>query len=178
MTDATRNRDGVASGLSLWLMPPAAVRTELSALIQEFSRRCGTPAFEPHITLVGDIPPGADLVDKTRALGQQLEAYSVECGVAASGTSFFHAIFLPLVHDASIQHAHAVASEMFGLAPKDTYSPHVSIVYGNLNPVTKSEIVAELARAPSRSFRVAELRLQETIGQTEAWRPVVTVPFE
>ncbi|MFP5348933.1 MAG: hypothetical protein ACLGHO_03730, partial [Gammaproteobacteria bacterium] len=40
-------------GFSLWMMPPPAIGDRFRALIAELSRRSGTPAFEPHLTLAG-----------------------------------------------------------------------------------------------------------------------------
>ena len=174
---ATDDRDDAAAGFSLWLMPAAAVRVELTAVILDLSTRYRTPAFEPHITLAGDIPPSGDMIAKAHALARRLTACPVELSPAAWGTSYFHAVFLPLVHDAWIQEAHGVASDMFGVSRHRTYAPHLSLLYGNLDRATKSEIVAELTPMPLPSFVVMELRLQKTIGRPEAWTPVVTIPL-
>ena len=104
-------------------------------------------------------------------------SYPVELSPAAWGTSYFHAVFLPLARDAPIQEAHGVASDTFGISRHRNYAPHLSLVYGNLDRATKSEIVAELISIPLPSFVVMELRLQETTGRAEAWTPVVTIPL-
>ncbi len=174
---ATDDRDDVAAGVSLWLMPPAAVRVELTAVIRDLGARYRTPAFEPHITLAGDIPPRGDMVAKADALARRLTAFSVEPSAAAWGTSYFHAVFLPLVHDASLHEAHGLASDMFGVSRHGTYAPHLSLVYGNLDRATKSEIVAELSSMQWPSFVAVELRLQETNGRPEVWTPIITIPL-
>ena len=40
----------------LWLMPFGEAYPLLAATIAELSRRHGAPIFEPHVTLLGDLP--------------------------------------------------------------------------------------------------------------------------
>jgi hypothetical protein len=174
---ATHDRDDVAAGFSLWLIPPPALRIPLAGVIRDLSMRYRTPAFEPHITLAGDIPPGVDIIAKTHALARRLTACRVELAAAEWGTSYFHAVFLPLVHDESIRAAQGLASDMFGVSPDRKHAPHLSLVYGHLDDATKSAIVGGLTSMPLASFVVTELRLEETNGPTEAWTPVVTIPL-
>src|SRR5688572_23271295 len=49
-----------AAGASIWLMPSEEDGVLLRRIIVELARRFGTPEFEPHLTLTGDLhqPPG------------------------------------------------------------------------------------------------------------------------
>src|SRR5689334_16074235 len=44
------------AGASIWLLPAAKDFDLLRTIITELSTRFGTPGFEPHLTLLGDLP--------------------------------------------------------------------------------------------------------------------------
>lgn len=43
------------TAISCWLVPPEKPQAELSALVQRLAHENGLPAFEVHITIIGDV---------------------------------------------------------------------------------------------------------------------------
>ena len=41
--------------ISCWLVPPEKPKAELSALVQKLASENGLPAFDVHITIIGDV---------------------------------------------------------------------------------------------------------------------------
>jgi len=47
--------------LSLWLVPPEPVRTQLRSMMQAIVASEGTPMFEPHVTIIGNVGGMSDV---------------------------------------------------------------------------------------------------------------------
>lgn len=50
-------------GFSIWLVPEEAAGNKLEGVIQEYATQLGTPAFAPHMTLLGGIVVRNELGD-------------------------------------------------------------------------------------------------------------------
>jgi hypothetical protein len=53
-----------AKGYSLWLMPIGDIYRRLSETISQLSSEYGTPNFQPHITLLGELSEDEEYIIK------------------------------------------------------------------------------------------------------------------
>src|SRR5262245_25437914 len=81
---------------SLWLVPAGAPARRLAALIDRLARRCGSPRFEPHVTLLGGLrrgpASGTAALERLAAAIAKRGPFAVRLAGAASGGPFFRAV--------------------------------------------------------------------------------------
>ena len=158
------------SGFSLWLMPPPAVRDRFCPLIAELSRRLGTPAFEPHLTLVPSTVE-ADLMARVASLAAGLAPLPVHLTEIGMVSDYFRCLFVRAELTPPLQRAYHAACGALGQPPGD-FMPHLSLVYGDLAPADKGRVVADIGRRFDLHFIVERVALYTTAGPPPAWRCV------
>lgn len=162
---------------ALWLLPPPAERARFAELIGMLARQHGTPVFEPHITLLGgidDAQPTA--VAASAALARRIAPLRIWLGEIGQRDSYFQCLFVHVIPDAALRQAHRLAREAFAQRADAEFLPHLSLVYGVLDPPQKAAIVAQLGGRLDGEFLVEELALigYRKDDQPRDWRRVAT----
>jgi 2'-5' RNA ligase len=166
-------------GTSIWLSPAEEEAGSLRRLIHDLARDLGTPAFEPHVTLL----PGLDRSPETivRTAGQlitaDLEALRVALGPAQTGPSPFRCLYLPTVLTFRLVHAHAVARQAFAPGDETPFVPHLSLVYGHLGDEQGRRLALEVAGRAPRLLQLAALEVVRTEGPVTAWQSLARFPL-
>jgi len=159
-----------AKGYSIWLMPTGRVYYQLSELISQLSKKYSTPNFEPHVTLLGNlIGPGEDLISKTLKLVEQLKSFEIKLKKADYFDEYFKCLFIRAGKSKEVIKANNIAREIFNLNLDPEYMPHLSLMYGNLNPETKEEILADSGKEFDISFEVKSIHLFSTTDAVKDW---------
>ena len=155
---------------SLWLLPPSGLEGRLAAAVAALSRRHGTAAFEPHLTLLGELPgPEAALVPPLRLLARRLRPFDVCLDEVATGEEPFRCVFLVARETPELMGAHARAREVLGVTTAEPFRPHLSLVYGSLD-AQEREAARRDAGDLRASFTVESLHLVDTTGDVVGWR--------
>jgi 2'-5' RNA ligase len=160
---------------ALWLLLPEPVETRLRGLIHALAQRHATPVFEPHITLLSGLAGAeAALGERSGALARRLPPMEIELGALAHTPAYFRCLFVRLAESAPLKAAHRAACELFGVAEKEDFLPHASLVYGELDCATKERILEELGRRLDLRGTVTRIALIDYRGPPPAWRRVGT----
>ena len=160
------------SGFSLWLLPPPAVRDRFYPLIDELSRRLGTPAFEPHLTLAGTSSTvAADVTAQVATLAAGLAPLPIHLTEIGMTADYFRCLFVHAELTPPLQRAYHATCRALGQPPGD-FMPHLSLVYGDLAPADKKRVVADIGRRFDLHFIVERVALYTTAGPPPAWRCV------
>ncbi len=155
---------------SIWIQPTGEVCSELSDIISRLSREYSTPAFEPHITLLGElVGQEEELVSRTRQLAIQLHPYVVELEDVDGLDEFYRCLFVHIKETDPVMAANAQARKLFRRKSDGKYMPHLSLLYGDLKPTTKEEIKASLGKTIRWNFPVDRIHLVSTYGNTKDW---------
>jgi 2'-5' RNA ligase len=167
-----------ARGVSLWLVPVDEARGVLTRLIALVAARLGTPAFAPHVTLVGSVGgPADDLVRRAAELALALEPLSLPFKGPVGSDEAFRCVHLPVGETLKLLATHALARAAWRVADEARYEPHLSLAYGALSPEQRAPLVAELAPlAPSR-VEFAALEVVRTEGVVTDWKTLAVFPF-
>ena len=113
----------------LWLMPFGEAYPLLAATIAELSRRHGAPIFEPHVTLLGDLPGSEEeIVPKVQETSAVMEA-------------------------------NIRGKRIFNQPNDPPYRPHLSLLYGSYPVSLKARIIADLPSFQGVHFAVTTLHL-------------------
>lgn len=167
---------------SLWLVPPRgspedrALRTTIETIVTFYK----TPAFPPHVTLIGGVEgEEPDIKEKTATLAAQLTSYEIQFSNINSGAQYFKKLYLQVTPSSPVMKANATAQKMFDVK-HGKYLPHCSLAYGD---VTSQEIAEmQVKYVPkdlvSRAgFTASRIQLWDTSGAVKDWQLVRWFPF-
>jgi 2'-5' RNA ligase len=127
---------------SIWLLPAARDERALSGMIRDLSKRFGTPRFQPHLTLAGDLAaPSNHLVAGLEAIVRDVVAPVLPVAAVETGPEFFRSFYARFERSDTLDTLRERAHDAAGLEVPDTFLPHVSLAYG----------VAEADRSESRA---------------------------
>ncbi len=157
-------------GYALWLVPAEPAFSLLADQIAKLSRELSTPQFDPHITLLSGITmPEERTLARSAALAPSLTSFQIEPDGINCLDEYFRCVFVSVIPDVPILKARQSACEIFGMRDEPSYVPHISLVYGTLQPETRERIVAEFASMAGRRFVVRGLALWRVSGPVHEW---------
>lgn len=169
---------------SLWLVSEPEVKASgiLQKLLVDIATVYGTPAFKPHVTLLGSIQGSrCDLIDHTKNLASQLHPLKVKLGTVGTGGNYFKTLFLEVKKTGSLLRANALAKETFRVVKQGKYLPHCSLVYGDLNETQIAYLRQQLLQlqhlTSNGSFLAKRIELWRAKGKVENWYLVETFPL-
>ncbi len=171
-----------ATGYSLWLVPDreSDMYRLLNAAIQEIARHYGTPAFEPHVTLLGGIVGDSEEVrQKTRWLASNLVPYAVHLGTIGSHGTYFQILFSRVAQSEEVMAAGQRARDVFEIG-ESIYFPHCSFAYGDFSDedLMSAKLSLESCNALcAATFTVNTIELWRTEGSVGEWYQVESFPF-
>jgi len=168
-----------ARGVSLWLMPGGEAGGRLSALVDSLAERLGTTPFPPHVTLLSgiDAPSDEEVLATSRSLAGRLPPLAVRLAAVEGRAEHFRCLFARAAADAPLVSAHAAAARAFGRTPDPAFLPHLSLVYGALEPDTKRRLAAGLRGALESSFEARRLHVWRTEGRPGDWHELGSFGF-
>lgn len=167
-----------AKGYSIWLIPTGEVYWKLAEIISQLSKKYSTPNFEPHLTLIGDLLGSeGEIISKTSKLADLFKSFEIKLKRADYFDEYFKCLFIRAEKSKEIIEANNITREIFNLNPDPEYMPHLSLMYGNLSPETKEEILADLGKEFDISFEVKSVHLFSTTGEVKNWHKVKEFPL-
>ncbi len=173
--------NGVTTGYHLFLIPTGKIAQELDKTIEVLANTFQSPVFPAHITLLANIPADdvEDLIFKSKALASANTLFDLSFEGVGAERSFFRALYLKVVNAASLSEIYIDASKLFNVCESQvsTYTPHLSLLYGNFPEETISEIGASLPIPGSLSLTLDRLALYRTEGPAEDWCMVAEFPL-
>ena len=167
--------------LSLWIVPPDPLLDALREAVARFAGLTGTPPFEPHVTLLGDLrgsPRGAHPL--ARELAEAVAPFVVRFEGLAAGDSFFRSVYLRVAPSEELFAARRAAERLFagqfGAGKREeAFEPHLSLAYG-ADDRTREALLAEARRLnlDSRSFPANRITLAHSSSEIpiEQWSRV------
>lgn len=150
---------------SLWLLPDEAPL--LAPVLAQLADAHGGPRFAPHLTLLGSVP-GDRLLERASVLAAQLSPVALPTGAVLTSARWFRCLTLAVPASAALREARAAAEAGFGV-PARPWSPHISLLYGDLSAEARTRIAADLPPLPT-AVRLSTLALVATVGPAERWR--------
>jgi len=135
---------------SIWLVPEeASVRSYLQATVNNLAQKYDGPQFEPHSTLLGDIPLSIDeMSQKCKQLADQIKPFVVETGTVEYSTTYYQCVFVRLKPTPDLMNLYDAAKRIFGKTEPSVYMPHISLFYGNVPYTKRQEIIESFSFQP------------------------------
>lgn len=147
-------------------MPPPGAFEQLQQLINDISVKEGSPAFQPHITLLS-VPYSAQITENPESIIPPRvslpKPFAVNFNKVCAGRSYFQSVLVELVpgdaesplrtlYDATLKQNESYFREKGGDAAvraKQNFYPHVSLYYGDRTEAEREKIIAELVEEGS-----------------------------
>jgi 2'-5' RNA ligase len=166
------------SRCSLWLMPEGDVFDHYFETIVKLSRQLATPVFLPHVTLLGLIDGTSKEVEsKTVKLAAQFHPFRIEFTGTGTLDEYYRCLFVRAKETPTLLTAHQQSRQWLGAQDGPAFMPHLSLVYGSLDPLTKERISHELGEECFQPFDAHSLHLFLTPGAPSDWQRLCEIPF-
>ncbi len=118
--------------LSIWLVPQEPEYSRLRLLIRRVAELTGGPVFEPHVTVLADIPlTPSEVVVRSGRRFRSLAPFELVARRAESGTNYFKSLFMEINPTIALTKVHGIASSLTSIeGGANEFEPHVSLSYG------------------------------------------------
>ncbi|PKU80667.1 cyclic phosphodiesterase isoform X1 [Dendrobium catenatum] len=165
---------------SVWALPPSDIKDRLKSLMSSLRSEFGGPAFDPHITVVGDLRLRRDeAIARFHSAIATLKPYTARIAGVAYGTFFYQCVYLLIHPSPEVVETSSHCCGHLGYKRSTPYMPHVSLIYGDLSDEEK-ERARKRAEEIDESvcgltFEVSSLALckTDTLDKTtESWEMV------
>ncbi|MCF7827209.1 MAG: 2'-5' RNA ligase family protein [Candidatus Marinimicrobia bacterium] len=165
-------------GHSIWLIPGKPEFEYLQNLIIRFSDRTDTPKFPPHITLLGQLPQNVDWI-KARMIDffHGVNPFQLRLSHIGMFNHYFRSIIMHTHLNPDLELLHMRAGEHFKQTSNNSFMPHLSLLYSNLDLIRKKQLMESMAIGSPLILTIQEAALVETQGDPDQWREIVRIPF-
>lgn len=163
--------------MSLWLVPEGEVAARFGDLVDRLAARYHTPRFHPHVTLLGAVGAGDDVVQAAERLAAATAPFEVTLARAVGRGEYYRAVVVEAAPSLPLLRLHHLAREAFGLQDDPApFEPHLSLMYGDLPRAVRDEVLATLPSVHAR-FRVGSLGVWSTDGEPPDWHELARFPL-
>ncbi len=160
-------------GFSLWLRPDGEVGERLARWIDTLAVRFRTERFPPHLTLLGGVEGDRDeVLQRAARAAAGLRPFTVHVDGVDGRDEHFRCLFVQALEAAPLLAAHATAARAFGREPDPAYQPHLSLLYGRLEPAHKLALAHEAGSDVDARFEARRLHLWRTEGPVREWQEI------
>jgi 2'-5' RNA ligase len=132
---------------SLWLIPKGQEYKDFSRIIKVLAKKNSAPRFEPHVTLIGGILTNKKkAIKNTKQLASFIFPFSLTLTDIGYENTNHKALFINCGKSKSFLNAHRKAREIF--KHKEKCLPHISLIYGIYDELSKKEMIKEIKKYP------------------------------
>jgi 2'-5' RNA ligase len=164
---------------SLWLMPRGQSAVQLQALIEKLSRAYSTPAFQPHVTLIGGINLSERVaIRKTDEVAARVKPFRIRLSEVTYLDEYFRCVFIKARRTRSLLNAYHIARAVFGTGNHEEYMPHLSLIYADLSNEQRQNIIGNIGCNVEILFIAKEIFLYSTAGRPKNWYCVSKSSFD
>jgi len=130
---------------SIWLMPRSEDKAKFAAIVRDLAERFQSPVFQPHLTLVEDMPRSCEelrpLLDR---LTEGMACFEAPVSTVEESPLYyrsFYALF-PVMEPLRALKEKAVG--LFNVGSVQTFMPHISLAYGVAESTEKARAITAL----------------------------------
>ena len=172
----TGGMDDIAPTTSLWLVPAEPLRAILRSHIDDLAVTLGTPAFDPHVTLVSGIVESRTTSRAVERMAAAWAPLDVVAGPTGHGPDRFKTLFVEIDDPHVRDLAAALAGELDMVFDPLALRAHVSLAYATGLPADGRARLAEAHRFEGQTLRFDTLAASvpgEGIDDVARWQLTV-----
>jgi 2'-5' RNA ligase len=160
------------SEIAVWLMPAGDCAAWLRQTIETLSKRCGTVAFAPHMTLfAGRVPNVEAAVRKLAEIFARAQSPVLRYTGIEHSDAYFRSVFAAFEAAAAFKKLYRAAADGAGLRSAYDSRPHVSLMYSRLSRDVRAEIAKEI-QPPFSEVRFDRAQLVVPGTPEQSWDDV------
>jgi 2'-5' RNA ligase len=130
---------------SIWLMPQAEDEQAFAAIVRNLAKRFDSPVFQPHLTLVEDMPRSCEeLKPLLERLTEGMASFSAPVDTVEESLLYYRSFYVRFPVATPLKTLKERAVGLFGVGSFETFMPHISLAYGVPDSPQKMEAVAAL----------------------------------
>ncbi len=140
-------------------------------------RHCGK-IFPPHMTLLSDIR--ADCQTIASVCEQIIEShptFSIKLEDIAFTDKYYRNLYIQSKREKTLMNIYDKIKLHLEHGPSEVYSPHVSLLYGNLDTKKQQQLSEKLSNSYSKFFHCQRLDLYNTAGKESEWHLIKSYYF-
>ena len=142
---------------ALWLIPEQRAAEELRRVVEEYAARFGTPRFAPHVTLLS----GIEVCSPEDFAAWPASRLTATCQGVSQSHDFYRCVVVEIDPSPVMQSLRESAERHFGHRGDDSWRPHLSLVYGDLQEEVRRRIAGDIG--PSFEGRQLEMTAVEAV---------------
>lgn len=132
---------------SIWLMPRMEHEQAFAAIVRDLANRFDSPVFQPHLTLVEDMPRSCEeLKPLLERLTEYVASFTAPVETVEESSLYYRSFYARFPVTEPLRTLKERAVDLFQVGSLDSFMPHVSLAYGVLESSEKTEAVAALRR--------------------------------
>lgn len=159
---------------SIWTIPPQPVFSQLESIILDLSQKYNSPAFEPHLTLLGNIDQDLSVInEKLHSIESSVAPLNLRLGSVSFSTTYFQSVLVRVNATAPLMELNLKLKEMFDVE-NSLFMPHMSLLYGDHSMEIREKIAQEIAIDQS-SFQVTNLVVTPAVPDPKDWDHLTTI---
>lgn len=159
---------------SIWLMPPSDQEEAFGAIVRDLAKRFGSPVFQPHLTLVEDMPRSCEeLKPLVELVAEGMASFEAPIETVEESELYYRSFYARFPVTPELRALKERAVDLFKVGSVETFMPHISLAYGVAESPEKAKAVADLrGKLQGRSVRFDRVCIVSSSQQTpiEEWR--------
>ncbi len=155
---------------TIWLQPSGDVAYQLQERINKLSKKYDTPSFEPHVTLISGLERSeTEMKALLNTLAASVSPFELTLSKAGYRDTFYQSLFIYVQKNKVLDELRKRSCRLFDCSETNSYSPHLSLLYGDLSQNEKERILNTIGREFYIPFSVKSLVLMRTDGEPQHW---------
>lgn len=164
---------------SLWLMPEGKEAKIIRRFFNDIHKHIKTVSFEPHVTLLGGLTLGEpQIIERINKLAAEISPFKISFTGVEGTENFYKSIFLKCKETQELMEANKFVKQFFSI--NQYYSPHMSIIYGDIDFTAKKEILDSISHltVQSLAFNAGSIFLCKAFGTYDEWEIIYETPLK
>ncbi len=165
------------TGHSIWLIPSPISSLVIEQMINELSEQFNTPLFQPHLTLLGQIPEEQErILPVFHELAQSCSPITLKPRRLDMQETFYRSLYYEIIATPELTAMNDVARSLFNQDSADVFFPHISLLYGFIPASAKRKIIR--AFQPPDEITLDSIVLMRTQGEVKDWEHIESVELK
>ncbi len=155
---------------SLWLRPSQTQIDELTKIISRLAHQYRRRVFPPHITLLSSIKSDIRTITSTcEQITESHPAFDIRLGKIDYTKEHYRNLYILAEVDETLTKLYNQTKIKLEHTISETFIPHVSLLYGNLDTKKQQQQGVELSNSYAKFFNCQRLDLYNASGKESEW---------
>jgi 2'-5' RNA ligase len=132
---------------SIWLMPISEQEGAFAAIVRDLAKRFNSPAFQPHLTLVEDMPRSCEeLKPLVQQVADGMASFEASIESVEESQLYYRSFYARFPVTPQLRMLKERAVGLFKVGSVESFMPHISLAYGVAESPEKAKAIAALQR--------------------------------